>query len=58
MDKKIQLTAVRNEKCRYELDKLQYYAKGCQDKPGADKIWPDSVSWLSCNLVFILIGKY
>ena len=35
---KIQLTAVRDEKYRYELDKLQYYAKGCQDKPGADKI--------------------
>ena len=28
MDKKIQLTAVRDEKYRYELDKLQYYAKG------------------------------
>ena len=38
MDKKIQLTAVKDEKYRYELDKLQYYAKGCQDKPGADKI--------------------
>lgn len=58
MDKKIQLTAVRDEKYRYELDKLQYYVKGCQGKPGANKIRPGSVSRLSCNLAFILIGKY
>ena len=58
MDKKIQLTAVRDEKYRYELDKLHYYAKGCPDIPGADKSWPGSVSQLSCNLAFILIGKY